>query len=1308
MTAKFVNLNRLFTPIPILDNDERDLSDYYSVGMSKGVVWDKLLDIQRVIILAEAGSGKTAEIENKSSELRKRGEYSFFLRLEDLKDNFEFAFVVGDIDLFNEWQSGNHKAYFFLDSVDEAKISSERDFQKALRCFENRIHAVKNRTNIYITSRGSAWRGHTDLNIVNNLLGSKNENTNTILLSFEVYSFTELSIEQIRVFSDIYGVQNINEFIKQLQSNEAEIFAKRPLDLLDLISFWKINNRIGSRLELIKSSIDNKIENVELGRDPCVLALLKLKEGAKSVAAALTFCKSSRVSIPDSAKINNALRVQEILNDWTVDEITTLLNRPIFEQCIYGTSRFSHRMIREYLTALWISDRVKSGKIKQDEVHDIFYSKIYDVEVPVLAFKPILCWYVLLDEAFAKTVIDLSPEVLIEGGDSSKIPINQRIELLSKFCEMYGDKEKYFITFDSTAIDRFSSPEMGETINSLLVKYYLNKELRQTLLQIALSSKMSECLDVALKISIDNNMDYLSKTLSLRLINKVTNYEYQFKHAKVVLKSAPKENEKILSVIINEVGDKLPLINVLDALSIIKASSKLKLRYINSSIERFFEGLNYNQSIEAINYLYELINAGPYIERRNCDISVNHEWLFDGVLILLTNVLLNKDETALTIKIIDLLTKANSYQLYRSHDDKGSNKKLAEIVVGWKALNTKLFWHDVEVSRRELLAEAEKHGDERPLNRWFQAGWYKSFWVFNYDYLDTVLEWVSTKELIDDKFVALSLALEIAKDGGHKQEDEEKLDFVAKSLDGGDLLLYAYRNPEKPAWQLKDEKRKEEYQKKEIEKERVEKENLKESISFITNNMHLIDDMQYADEGNTTNVQMYLYNKLSRLKEDRNCYILDDCSPLTSIFGEEISNKFQDFCINYWKEYKDNILVSEGGEQNSTKYATIIALCGISIEDKLNPDWIDNISSENACNATKLAFCELNTVPEWLRKVYEKFPDEVLSVFVNDIEWSYRNNDDSGGILGKVIHNCDYLYDGISQFIIGILERNTTNQFNLLEKSIRILCSSKSVTNDQLEHLACTKIEENLEPSLSYIWWALLIGVNADTSLHLFERKLGSMTTENATILAMNVLTSIFDRRDSTLIVDRASYRKVYHLVTMYKVMYMYIKEEDDIDRTGGVCYTPTIRDNAQDARNGLLSIIKGIPGEESYNALRNIADSKKNKPWVKSWIDHMALERATQDGDLVGMSEKEFTQYSSNIDKIDNSKVEIKIEGTVENSIIGNNVNHASINKTIENDSRVDSIPTIWHERALGKVIIGVITGVVLLGVGWLYTSIK
>ncbi|WP_072055492.1 NACHT domain-containing protein [Aliivibrio fischeri] len=1308
MTTKFVNLNRLFTPIPMLDNDERDFSDYYSVGMSKGVVWDKLLDLKRVIILAEAGSGKTAEIENKSLELRKRGEYSFFLRLEDLKDNFEFAFVVGDIELFNEWQSGNHKAYFFLDSVDEAKISSERDFQKALRCFENRIHAVKNRTNIYITSRGSAWRGHTDLNIVNNLLGSKKENANTIPLSFEVYSFTELSIDQIRIFSDAYDVQNTNEFIKQLQSNEAEVFAKRPLDLLDLISFWKIHNRIGSRLELIESSIENKIKNVELGRDPCVLALLKLKEGAKSVAAALTFCKSSRVSIPDSTKINNALQIQEILNDWTVDEITTLLNRPIFEPCIYGTSRFSHRMIREYLTALWIFDRVKSEKIKQDEVYDIFYSKIYDVEVPVLAFKPILCWYVLFDEEFAKTVINLSPEVLIEGGDSSKIPINQRVELLSKFCEMYGEKENCFITFDSTAIGRFSSPEMGETIRNLLFKYYSNKELRQILLQIALSSKMSECLDVALDISIDNDMDYLSKTLSLRLINKLTSYEEQIKYAEVVLESAPKNNEKILSVIISEIGCKLPLIKVLDALSIIKAPSKIKLRYIDSVVVRFFEGLNFDESIEAINYLYKLINKEPYIDRYRCDISEDYKWLFDSVLILLINVLLKKDETVLNIEIIDLLTKASSYQPYRSYDDKDSNKKLAEIVVGWKALNTKLFWHDVETSRKELLVEAEKNGDERPLNRWFQAGWFKSFWTFNYDYLDIVLEWVSTKELIDDKFVALSLALEIVKDGGNKQEDEEKLDFVAKSLDGADLLLYTYRNPEKPAWQLKDEKRKDEYQKKEIEKERVKKENLKESISFITNNMHLIDDMQYADKGNTTNVQMYLYQELSRIKEDKNCYILDDCRPLIPIFGEEISNRFRDFCINFWKKYKDNILVSEGGEQNSTKYATIIALCGISIEDKLNPDWTNNISSDNARIATKLALCELNTVPEWLRKVYEKFPDEVLSVFSNDIEWSYRNNDDNGFILGKIIYSCDYLYDGISQFIIGILERNTTNQSNLLEKSIRILCSSKNVTNKQLEYLAHTKIEENQESPLSYIWWALLIGVNAGPSLHLFEHKLESMTTEKATNLAMSVLTSIFDRRNSTLIADRTSYHEVSHLVTMHRVMYKYIKEEDDIDRTEGVCYSPTIRDNAQYARDGLLSIIKGIPGEESYSALRNIADSKKNKPWVKSWIDRMALERATQDGDFVGMSEKEFTQYSSNIDKVDNSKVEINITGDVESSIIGNNVSHASIDKRIKKDSRVDTIPTVWHEGVLGKIVIGVIIGVIVLVVGWIFNPIK
>jgi hypothetical protein len=113
MAVKFIELNRQFNPVPIVDTDEKDRSYFYSMESSDGIHWDKLLTFPRVVILAEAGSGKTEEIKHQSKELLKEKAYSFFLRLEDVREDFEIAFEVGDLGLFQKWLDSDKIAYFF-------------------------------------------------------------------------------------------------------------------------------------------------------------------------------------------------------------------------------------------------------------------------------------------------------------------------------------------------------------------------------------------------------------------------------------------------------------------------------------------------------------------------------------------------------------------------------------------------------------------------------------------------------------------------------------------------------------------------------------------------------------------------------------------------------------------------------------------------------------------------------------------------------------------------------------------------------------------------------------------------------------------------------------------------------------------------------------------------------------------------------------------------------------------------------------------------------------------------------------------
>ena len=102
----FIELNRTFFEIPVSgDNSvyaENDITQTYQLKGKSSFNWDELLKEFRIILLAEAGAGKTQEILYATNTLRRENKNSFFLRLEHVVDNFDIAFEVGSYEEFQK------------------------------------------------------------------------------------------------------------------------------------------------------------------------------------------------------------------------------------------------------------------------------------------------------------------------------------------------------------------------------------------------------------------------------------------------------------------------------------------------------------------------------------------------------------------------------------------------------------------------------------------------------------------------------------------------------------------------------------------------------------------------------------------------------------------------------------------------------------------------------------------------------------------------------------------------------------------------------------------------------------------------------------------------------------------------------------------------------------------------------------------------------------------------------------------------------------------------------------------------------
>ena len=580
----FIQLNRSFRLLPKdheFNGGEFEIAQ--SLGFGGGADmqgWDQLPDLYRVIILAEAGAGKTEEIQQITTKLRSEGKYAFFFRLESLSGSLRTSFEIGNEREFEAW--------FFLDSVDEARLKSFRNVEEAVRNFAAELGASKQRAHIYITSRPSEWRPKADLSLIKGQLP----------------------------FVDV------DAFLQAIERAEAEIFSRRPLDLDDLINYWNKNGNFASLKNLIEFSIDAKLK--ETDPDRCRRLPLLLEDariGAGMIAAAVSLQKRKRILVPeqnpDSHLKGNAISAADILSGWEETKISALLQRPIFDEAIYGAVRFHHRIVREYLTAKWLHRLLLEGK-SQREIEGLFFKKHYGKKVLVPSMRPILAWLILFNDQIRDKTVRSFPEVCLQGGGPASLPTAIRKSMLERFCSLYANKSFRDFSFGLAELRRFAHPDLDSTVDRLLDLYANNKEIRELLLRIAWQGKMSGCSAKALNYALEKSIHIYSRLYGIRVVRVVGTPEQKHKLINALLADLDLKDEHIIGELIDAFSDDgLDIPDILTLLGRLEGSERHSHYYVDSALEGFSRHkCPADKLTQWLQGLLSLIKVEPFCERR--------------------------------------------------------------------------------------------------------------------------------------------------------------------------------------------------------------------------------------------------------------------------------------------------------------------------------------------------------------------------------------------------------------------------------------------------------------------------------------------------------------------------------------------------------------------------------------------------------------------------------------------------------------------------------------------------------------------
>ena len=306
------DIERSFQDIPEDKTTEAEQTAFLmDLGWHKGLSWDDLLKSRRVLIISEAGAGKTYECRAQQQSLWTAGEPAFYVELADLaRSNLRDLLSHEEETRFDSWRTAQSDvATFFLDSVDELKLNLG-SFEQALKRLAKAVAGQLGRVRVIITSRpipvdeqlfrqilpvpDEADEVATSEEFANIAMARRPQKSSDeqTARDWRNVALLPLSSAQIRPMASKEGVDDPDALLADIRQRNAEEFVRRPQDLIELCADWWEHRRVRSHRDQVLSNIVVKLKPRENGRENTALSPEKASEGARRLALAATLSRN--------------------------------------------------------------------------------------------------------------------------------------------------------------------------------------------------------------------------------------------------------------------------------------------------------------------------------------------------------------------------------------------------------------------------------------------------------------------------------------------------------------------------------------------------------------------------------------------------------------------------------------------------------------------------------------------------------------------------------------------------------------------------------------------------------------------------------------------------------------------------------------------------------------------------------------------------------------------------------------------------------------------------------------------------------
>ncbi|MGL6003230.1 NACHT domain-containing protein, partial [Aeromonas sobria] len=1199
------------------DIDEKQIVDadkqhfLTQLGWSDGVTWEVLLRSKRILLISEAGSGKTHECREQARRLAANGEAAFFVELASLAST-HLRDLLGyeEETRFDLWLASQSEiATFFLDSYDELQLT-KGSFKQALDRFVKGIQSNLNRVRVVVTTRPIPFDGQlvcsklpvppqiklpsteekerefASMALGEHMLISSDQSNEESVPEWRTVALMPLSNPQIVEFAEQQGVKNTAELLSDIERQNAFEFARRPQDLIELCADWQAGFQLRTHRQQVEASIHIKLKprDREDRHELAELSIDKAIEGASRLALAMWLTR--RLTIRHSAKSDNgqqgeaALDPSIILSDWTQEERQTLLERPLFGFASYGRVRFHHRSVSEFLAAKRLQEmRDKGMSLRALKRLLLIETKGNTIVLP--SKRAIAGWLVALNDDIFQAIRDHEPTLLLDEGDPASLTLAQRKQALGAYVQRYGKGGWRGLHTPSIQIKRFATPELADEINLLWQQGIDNHEVRCVLLELIERGVICGCSDLVYSVATDSVLVEVERIYAIHAL-KALNDPRLGEIAALMVSQHPDWPDKIVREAILELfPSHLSVAQLCQALGWLqwkkRSVSNLSWRLpsliknaqlVMSQLEELrdklvtliSDGLHWRQDqwphmISSHQYLSSALAAACI---RGLDYQCSGQWIHASVLSLRLR--------------------------QREYDDDKIHQALAQRINELDSKNRKLVFWAIDSLVQSLC----------PID----DIWKRVVEIIPYDSIIKLTvqldqAWV-VNDLQDknkpflDRQMLMHVALYLLR--------ISPIDLRPLVIDCPDLILYIDEMMKPSTFDIKQERaRREEV----IRDKRRERKAAKNRARWVMLHREISEypDKTFSDE-RCKNFAWDLFRVMISSSDDSNLSGWNRPF-LESHFGETVTDWLRTIFMECWREHLPTLICERPEDQRST-YLDLwrFGLAGLYAEAE-EPNWASKLTYEEAMRAARYSLLELNELPSWIDDLVKQHPSALSEVFGKELDWvlSTSANELHHSMLLQRLYNAPdpvtilfipRMFAWLSEIKpIVAYESQLSSLISRYSSVIELILKYGDIDQQaQLCSMAQEYISKKLLEPAMLLWLSTLIRLNPELGVDALEEKLRDIEPEPLS-KAVVWFTKLFNERHDGINIRNNDFTPVL-LLRLVRLAYLHIRRQDDAEHEGS--YTPDMRDNAEYARNAILTALLESQGEEGWQVKHDMA----------------------------------------------------------------------------------------------------------------------